>query len=384
MKIKSNFGPNYKEFEIGKIVFLAQEKPLKLSNGAEIKNFPLAYQTYGTLNSDKSNAILICHALTGDQYVASTHPITNKNGWWDFMIGEGKPIDTKKFFVISSNIIGGCMGSVGPKEINPATNQPYATDFPIVTIQDMVNAQNLLIEHFGIEKLHAVIGGSTGGMQVLAWSTLYPQKVKLLIPMATSYRHSPQNIAFHEVGRQAIMADLNWCNGKYLIERKYPSSGLAVARMTAHITYLSEAALQKKFGRDLKNKTGLSFSFNGDFQVENYLHHQGFNFVERFDANSYLYITKAVDYFDLESDFGGKLSNAFQEFSTNKEGKFCIISFSDDWLFPPSESKKLTHALVACGINVSNITIESTAGHDSFLLESEILKNTISGFIEHC
>jgi homoserine O-acetyltransferase len=381
MKIKSSFGPNYKEFEIGKIIFLAQEKPMKLMSGAEIKNFPLAYETYGELNSDRSNAILICHALTGDQYAASTHPITGKNGWWDFMIGEGKPIDTKKFFVISSNIIGGCMGSVGPKEINPTADEPYGLSFPIITIQDMVHAQNLLVEHFGIKKLHAVIGGSTGGMQVLAWSVLYPQKVKLLIPLATSYRHSPQNIAFHEVGRQAIMADPNWCRGKYLNEKKYPSNGLAVARMTAHITYLSEAALQKKFGRDLQNKSGFSFSFDREFQVENYLHHQGFNFVERFDANSYLYITKAVDYFDLESDFAGKLSGAFQEFSKNKDGKFCVISFSDDWLFPPSEAKKLTHALVACGINTSNITINSSAGHDSFLLENDTLKNTISGFI---
>lgn len=381
MKVKSSFGPTYKEFEIGEIVFLAQEKALKLANGTEIKNFPLAYQTYGKLNADKSNAILICHALTGDQYVASPNPVTGKNGWWDFMIGAGKAIDTDKFFVISSNIIGGCMGSFGPKEIDPTTGKPYGVDFPIVTINDMVQAQNLLIEHFNIEKLHAVIGGSTGGMQALAWSVLFPQKVNLVIPLATSYRHSPQNIAFHEVGRQAIMADLNWCGGKYLEERKYPASGLAVARMTAHITYLSESALQKKFGRNLQDKENFSFSFNRDFKVESYLHHQGYSFVERFDANSYLYVTKAVDYFDLESDFGGKLSNAFCKFTENKNGKFCIISFSDDWLFPPSEAKKLTQALIVCGVNVSSVTINSSAGHDSFLLESEAIKNTISGFI---
>jgi homoserine O-acetyltransferase len=381
MKVKSSFGPGYKEFEIGEIVFLAKEKPLKLASGSEIKNFPLAFQTYGKLNADCSNAILICHALTGDQYAASPNPVTKKNGWWDFMIGEEKPIDTNKFFVISSNIIGSCMGSFGPKEIDPKTGEPYGLNFPIVTINDMVQAQNLLIEHLGISKLHAVIGGSTGGMQALAWAVLFPQKVNLVIPMATSYRHSPQNIAFHEVGRQAIMADPNWCEGKYFLEKKYPSSGLAVARMTAHITYLSESALQKKFGRNLQNKENLSFTFSQDFKVESYLHHQGQSFVERFDANSYLYVTKAVDYFDLENDFGGKLGSAFLDFAKNKNGKFCLISFSDDWLFPPSEAKKLTQALISCGVNVSSITINSSAGHDSFLLESDTLKNTIRGFI---
>lgn len=382
MKTKSSFGPQYKEFEVGDVVFLAKEKPLKLTNGAEIQNFPLAYQTYGKLNSDKSNAIIICHALTGDQYAASTHPITKKDGWWNFMIGKDKPIDTEKFFVISVNIIGGCMGSFGPKETNPKTNQPYGLDFPYITINDMVHAQNLLIESFGIKKLHAVIGGSTGGMQALAWSVLYPKKVNLIIPMATSYRHSPQNIAFHEVGRQAIMADPDWCDGKYFLEKKCPKKGLAVARMTAHITYLSEVALQKKFGRNLQDKENFTFGFNAEFQVESYLHHQGYSFVERFDANSYLYITKAVDYFDLEKDFEGNLSDAFLTLSQqNKEAKICLIAFSDDWLFPPSEAKKLTHALIACGVNVSSIVIDSTAGHDSFLIESDALKNTVKGFL---
>ncbi|MBM5782231.1 MAG: homoserine O-acetyltransferase [Pelagibacterales bacterium] len=381
MKVKSSFGPQFKEFEIGDIVFLAQDKPLKLVNGSEIKNFPIAYQTYGKLNENKSNAILICHALTGDQYVASSHPITNKKGWWDFLIGSKKAIDTDKFFVICSNIIGGCMGSFGPKEINSATNQPYGLDFPALTIHDMVNAQNLLIEHFGIKKLHAVVGGSTGGMQALSWSVLYPQKVNLVIPLATSYRHSPQNIAFHEVGRQAITADPNWNEGKYILHKTYPTKGLAVARMTAHITYLSEKALQKKFGRQLQSKENFSFDFKAEFQVESYLHHQGYSFVERFDANSYLYITKAVDYFDLEKDFGNKLSNAFADSAKNKDLKFCLISFSDDWLFPPSEAKKITMALVSCGIDVSSITIESNAGHDSFLIENEELKNSIAGFI---
>jgi homoserine O-acetyltransferase len=273
------------------------------------------------------------------------------------------------------------MGSFGPKEINQKNGKPYATSFPIITIQDIVNAQNLLIEHFKIKRLHAVIGGSMGGMQVLAWSVLYPQKLKLAVAMATSYHYTPQNIAFHEVGRQAIMADPNWCGGNYLVDKKYPNNGLALARMTAHITYLSENALQKKFGRNLQNKDHLSFTFDRDFKVENYLHYQGYSFVERFDPNSYLYITKAVDYFDLQTDFNGKLSNAFLDFAKNKDGKFCIISFSDDWLFAPSEAKKLTQALVAASVNVSAITINSNAGHDSFLIESSALKNTVNAFI---
>jgi homoserine O-acetyltransferase len=381
MKVKSCFGPNYKEYEIGEIVFLAKETPLKLSCGVEISNFPIAYQTYGKLNKDRSNAILIFHALTGDQYVASQNPITQKEGWWDFMIGENKTIDTQKYFVICSNILGGCMGSFGPKSIDPKTNKPYGINFPVITILDMVHAQNLLIEHFQINKLHAIIGGSMGGMQALAWSVLYPSKIKLIIPIATSYRFSPQNIAFHEVGRQAITSDPNWCDGNYLEEKKFPTNGLSLARMTANITYLSESSLQRKFGRDLNNKNSFSFNFDREFQIENYLHHQGSRFVERFDPNSYLFITKAVDYFDLENDFSGNLSNAFNEFSKNKEGKFCIISCLDDWLFPVSESKKITKALSACSINTSYVVISSINGHDSFLIENELLKNTIHGFI---
>ncbi len=382
MKVKSSFGPNYKEYEIGDVVNLASDKALKLSCNEEISNFPIAYQTYGKLNSNCSNAILICHALTGDQYVASNNPVTEKKGWWDFMIGKNKPIDTDKFFVICSNVLGGCMGSFGPKSINSKNNKAYGLDFPVITIQDMVHAQNLLIESFGIKKLHAVIGGSTGGMQVLAWSVLYPHKVKLFVPIATSYRHSAQNISFHEVGRQGIISDPNWCNGNYLEQKKFPSHGLALARMMAHITYLSEVALQRKFGRDLNNKNSYSFNFDREFQVENYLHHQGSRFVERFDPNSYLYITKAVDYFDLETDYSGNLSNAFVNFAkNNKYGKFCIICCSDDWLFPSSESKKIAKALSSCSINTSFVVITSNGGHDSFLLENDILKNTISGFI---
>ena len=377
MKVKSRFGIEYKEFEIGDVVNLAIDEPLKLSCGMAISNFAVAYQTYGKLNADKSNAILICHALTGDQYVASKNPVVQKDGWWDFMVGENKAIDTTKFFVICSNVIGGCMGSFGPKEINRQNNLPYGKNFPLLTIYDMVKAQKLLIDFFGINKLHAIIGGSMGGMQVLAWSVLYPQMAKILIPLATSYRYSPQNIAFHEVSRQAIINDADWCGGDYLQHQKFPKNGLALARMTANITYLSEVSLQKKFGRDTKNKGGFSYSFQKEFEVESYLHYQSARFVERFDPNSYLVITRAVDYFDLESDFGGNLAQAFSDLAKNKSCKICVIAFSDDWLFAPSEAKKLTFSLSANNINVSMVVIESEGGHDSFLLKNNNLEKTI-------
>ena len=398
-QIKSRFGPNFLEYEIGEIAILAKEHPLKLTCGTKIKNFPIAYQTYGKLNDEASNAILICHALTGDQYVASKNPITKKDGWWSFMVGPNKSIDTNKFFVICSNVLGGCMGSFGPKEpqngeIYTSQNseeallqkksfsKPYGINFPMLTIADMVRAQNLLIKELGIEKLYAVVGGSFGGMQVLSWCNLFPAQIQRAIVISSSYRHSPQNIAFHEVGRQAIVADPNWANGDYLSQGKFPTNGLALARMTAHITYLSEEALQRKFGRNLQNKFNFSFSFNKDFEVENYLHYQGKRFVERFDPNSYLYITRAVDYFDLESDYNGNLSAAFVEFAADKSKKICIISFSDDWLFPSSEAKKLTKALFACGINASSVVIQSNGGHDSFLLPNPLHEQAIYGFLE--
>ncbi len=405
MQVKSTFGPSFLEYEIAEIAILAKNQPLKLACGLEIQNFPIAYQTYGKLNSDASNAILICHALTGDQYVANKNPITGKDGWWSFMVGPRRAIDTDRFFVICSNVIGGCMGSFGPKEpqngeviVNnsnestqnfTATKKPYGTEFPMLTISDMVRAQNLLLKHLGIERLYAVIGGSFGGMQVLSWCNLFPNQVQRAIAISTSYRHSPQNIAFHEVGRQAIMADPNWLGGNYLVHKKFPSNGLSLARMTAHITYLSENSLQRKFGRNLQNKSDsaspksdFSFSFNRDFEVESYLHHQGGRFVERFDPNSYLYISRAVDYFDLESDYNGNLSAAFYEFAINREAKFCIISFSDDWLFPPSEARKLTKALIACGANVSSVAINSNGGHDSFLIPNPLFEQAIAGFLD--
>lgn len=377
-KIKSSFGSEFKEYEVGEIIKLATNKPLTLSSGIEISNFNLAYQTYGTLNADKSNAILICHPITGDQYVASKNPVTNKDGWWDFMVGKGKAIDTDKYFVICNNVIGGCLGSFGPKDINEKTNQPYSTEFPFITIEDMVRAQKLLIDHFEIKELLAIIGGSMGGMLALTWANIYPKMAKSIIPISTSYKNSAQNIAFNEVGRQAIMADPDWCNGNYLQERKFPTKGLAVARMTAHITYLSKKSLHEKFGRNLQDKEHLSYGFGVDFQVESYLRHQGLNFVKRFDPNSYLYLTKAVDYFDLEAENHGVLSRAFKDC----QAKFCIISFKGDWLFLPSESKKLAQALNINGNNVSLINMKGTAGHDSFLIDNEILKNTIKGFLE--
>src|SRR5580692_11263966 len=307
------------------------ETPLPLDCGRELAPFTVAYMTYGALNAAKSNAVLICHALTGDQFVASDHPVTGKPGWWTTMVGPGKPVDTDRFFVICANVMGGCMGSTGPAENDPATGKPYGLSFPLVTIRDMVRAQGMLVEQLGISKLLAVVGGSMGGMQALQWAASYPERVRAVIPIACAARHSAQNIAFHEVGRQAIMADPDWQGGEYQLRGTTPSKGLAVARMAAHITYLSEAALQRKFGRSLQNREALSFQFTPDFQIESYLHHQGMSFVDRFDANSYLYITRAMDYFDMAADHGGRLVEAFGDHPP----RFCIISFTSDWLCPP-------------------------------------------------
>ena len=302
--------------------------PLVLDSGARLGPYTIAYQTYGRLNAQRTNAILICHALTGDQYVAEPHPVTGKPGWWSSVVGPGKVLDTDRYFLIGSNVLGGCMGSSGPVETNPATGKPWSLSFPVITIADMVRAQKRLIDALGIEQLFAVIGGSMGGMQVLQWAASYPERVFAAVPIATAARHSAQNIAFHEVGRQAIMADANWCNGDYLARGVRPERGLAVARMAAHVTYLSEQALHRKFGRNLQNRQALTFGFDADFQVENYLRHQGLTFVDRFDANSYLYITRACDYFDLAAEHGGVLAQAFADTRT----RFCSISFTSDGL----------------------------------------------------
>ncbi|MET0431855.1 MAG: homoserine O-acetyltransferase [Hyphomicrobium sp.] len=351
--------------------------PLRLSCQQDLAPFSIAYETYGVLNAAKSNAILICHALTADQYVASTHPITGKPGWWEALVGPGKPIDTDRFFVICSNVLGGCMGSTGPASTNPKTGEPYGLDFPVITIGDMVDAQARLIDHLGIDQLFAVVGGSMGGMQVLEWAARYKDRVFAAVPIATAAWHSSQNIAFHEVGRQAVMADPEWKGGNYYAAGTVPKNGLAVARMAAHITYLSEEALHRKFGRSLQDRSALTFSFNADFQVESYLRHQGSTFVDRFDANSYLYITRAMDYFDMRESAGGVLANAFRGTRT----RFCVVSFTSDWLYPTRESREIVQALNAVAANVSFVEIESDKGHDAFLLEEPTFFATIRGFL---
>ena len=361
-----------------KRVELGVTEKLRLDCGVSLGPFTMAYQTYGALNADKSNAILICHALTGDHYVADEiHPITGKRGWWDLMVGPGKPIDTNLFFVISSNVLGGCQGTTGPKDIDLATGKPYGLSFPVITIGDMVRAQKQLVDYLCIDKLFLVIGGSMGAMQVLEWAARYPDDVFAACPVAGAARHSAQNIAFHEVGRQAIMADPDWHAGDYLNHGTDPKRGLSVARMAAHITYLSEAALHRKFGRRLQDREGLTYGFDADFQVESYLRHQGSTFVDRFDANSYLYITRAMDYFDLAAEHGGNLSAAFDGAKT----RFCVISFSSDWLFPTPESRAVVHALNAVAANVSFVEVESDKGHDAFLLDEPELFDVMTGFI---
>jgi homoserine O-acetyltransferase len=353
------------------------DAPLTLDCGKTLAPLTVAYMTYGTLNAARSNAVLICHALTGDQFAASSHPVTGKPGWWDTMVGPGMPIDTDRFFVICANVLGGCMGTTGPAEICLATGKPYGLDFPLVTVRDMVRAQAMLLDALGIEKVMSVLGGSMGGMQVLQWAADYPDRVVSAIPIACAARHSAQNIAFHEVGRQAIMADPDWKNGTYQLHGTQPAKGLAVARMAAHITYLSEAALQRKFGRNLQNREQISFGFGPDFQIESYLHHQGMTFVDRFDANSYLYITRAMDYFDLAAEHDGKLAEAFRGSKT----RFLIVSFTSDWLFPTSENKRIAHALNASAATVSFVEIRTDRGHDAFLLDEPEMFDTVRGFL---
>ena len=353
-------------------------KSLLLDCKQTIKDFPLAYETYGFLNEKKDNAILIFHALTGDQYVSETNPITNKDGWWVTAVGPGKAIDTNKYFVICANVIGGCMGSLGPKEINKKTNEPYGLNFPVITIKDMVKAQETLLDHLGIKKLLCATGGSMGGMQLLQFCATFPNRTFSAVPIACSTNHSAQNIALNELARQAIMADPVWEKGKYYKKNVQPKNGLAVARMVGHISYLSEKGMQEKFGRKLQEKADYEFSFDADFQVESYLRHQGFAFVERFDANSILYITRAMDYFDLSKQFKGGLVEAFK----NQKTKFLIISFSSDWLYTTKENKDTVIALNASGADVSFAEIKTDKGHDSFLVnETEFLK-TLKGFID--
>lgn len=354
------------------------DRPLPLDSGAVLARPVIAYEAHGPLNDARDNAILICHALTMDQYVAATHPVTGKPGWWSRVVRPGGVIDTDRYHVICANVIGSCMGSSGPASDDPETGRPYAMRFPVVTIGDMVRAQAMLLDHLGIARLHAVIGGSMGGMQALAWAAHYPDRVGRALVIASAARHSAQNIAFHEVGRQAIMADPDWQGGDYYASGRVPVKGLSVARMAAHITYLSEAGLTEKFGRQLQDRDAKTFGFDADFQVESYLRHQGISFVDRFDANSYLYITRAMDYFDLAEAHGGRLADAFR----GSPVRFGLVSFDSDWLYPTAESRRIVQALHAAGAQASFVELSSPFGHDAFLLDSPELWRLMAGFIE--
>lgn len=357
--------------------FFTLDEPVALESGERLENVTLAYETYGALNHAKSNAILICHALSGDAHVAGFHLGADKGGWWEIMVGPGKAIDTGRYFVICSNILGSCMGSTGPSSINPKTGKAYGLAFPVVTIADMVKAQKALIDHLGIGKLLSVIGGSIGGMQTLEWSISFPSMVFSAIPLATAQRHSALAIAFNEVARQAIMADPHWQHGDYY-EGQKPDLGLAVARMIGHITYLSDTAMRNKFGRRLQDKNDFSFNFDADFQVESYLRHQGTKFVNRFDANSFLYITKAADYFDLTNKRTADQQSVF----SRAEARYLVVSFTSDWLYPTRKSKAMVKAMKKHNINVSFCEIEAEWGHDAFLLPNPRLADMLSGFLD--
>ena len=351
---------------------------MHLDSGESLGPITLAYETYGRLNEDRSNAILICHALSGDSHAAGYYaPDDRGPGWWDDCICPGKAFDTNKYFVICSNVIGGCRGSTGPGSINPKTGQPYGLNFPVVTIGDMVRAQRHLIDHLGIDKLLAVAGGSMGGMQVLEWAAMYPDRVRSVLPLATTARHSPMLIAFSEVGRQAIYADPNWNHGDYYIGPR-PNAGLAVARMVGHITYLSETSMHQKFGRRLQDRARYGYDFETDFAIEGYLRYKGNRFTERFDANTYLYVTKAMDYFDL-SDTDGRLESAFAK---SNHLIYLVVSFTSDWLYPTYHSKEMVSALTAVGADVTFCNLQSTWGHDAFLLEVETMTQLIGDFLE--
>ena len=348
--------------------------PLELESGKKLGPVTLAYETYGKLNASRSNAVLVLHAFSGDAHAAGFHKGDDRPGWWDALIGPGKAFDTDKYFVICSNCIGGCQGSTGPSSVNPDTGRPYALDFPIITVADMVNAQEKLITHLGIAKLLCVSGGSMGGMQALQWTASFPQKVASAIPLATTTKHSPQQIAFDEVGRQSVMADAVWNKGNYYDKGHQPERGLAVARMIGHITYMSDQSMEEKFSRKLKEKD-FSFSFKSEFEVEGYLRYKGDNFVKRFDANSYLYITKAMDYFDVS---GEKLLPRDVKVTT----KFLVISFQSDWLYPSYQSKDIAQSLRLRGVDVTYVEIKSTYGHDAFLLEAGSESKLIKHFLE--
>jgi len=359
--------------------FAEPPNEMLLESGEKLGPITIAYETYGELNTSANNAILIAHALSGDAHVAGYHSKDDqKTGWWDFMVGPGRPFDTNKYFVICSNVLGGCKGSTGPTSINPKKGKPYNLSFPVVTIGDMVKVQKELLQHLGVKKLLTVVGGSMGGMQVLEWAIKYPDMVATALPIATTSRLNAQGIAFDEVGRQAIYADAKWKKGNYSDDKLIPAQGLSVARMLAHITYLSEESMHEKFGRRLRKKERYGFDFSTDFEVESYLRYQGESFIKRFDANTYLYITKAMDYFDLTRDYGS-LENAFK----NVRSKFLVLSFSSDWLFPTAQSKEIVRALMVNRKHVTFCEIPSPYGHDAFLLRNEYMEKMVTDFLSY-
>jgi len=371
-------GTDRVEIDERKYYTFAEDVPMPLDSGEQIGPITLAYETYGQLNADKSNAILILHALSGDAHASSCQSQTDENpGWWDDCIGPGKAFDTDRYYVICSNVVGGCRGSTGPGSIDPNTGRPYGLSLPVVTIADMVRAQRHLIDYLGIDKLLAAAGGSMGGMQVLQWVVSYPERLHAALPIATTARHSPMLIAFDEVGRQAIYADPNWNGGDYY-DGPHPNAGLAVARMVGHITYLSEASMHHKFGRRLREREVFGYDFDTDFEIESYLRYRGNKFTERFDANSYLYVTKSMDYFDL-SNGHGDLATAFDK---STRITYLVVSFTSDWLYPPYHSKELVGVLTAAGADVSYCNVQSTWGHDAFLVEVETMTSLISNFLD--
>jgi homoserine O-acetyltransferase/O-succinyltransferase len=353
------------------------DRPLRLDSGRTLDHVEIAYETWGELSPKRDNVVVVCHALTGDQFAASPNPVTGRPAWWDLVVGPGLPVDTDRFFVICSNVLGGCMGSTGPASRKPDGGY-WGTEFPIITIADMVRAQIALLDAMGIGDVFLAIGGSIGGMQVLEWTIQARNRVFAAVPIAVAARQSAQNIGFYETGRQAIMADPNWRGGAYLDAGVRPDRGLAVARMAAHITYVSESSLKRKFDRRLQDRQSKTFGFDADFQIESYLRHQGQVFVDRFDANSYLYITRAMDYFDLAAEHGGVTANAFRGLDT----RFCVFSFSTDWHYPPEENRDLVRALNAAGCETSYVNIETDKGHDAFFVEEPEFEAGLSGFID--
>lgn len=359
--------------------FVTIDKPLLLKSGLQLDNYHLVYETYGQLNAERSNAVLICHALSGNHHVAGVYADKDKSfGWWDNMVGPGKPIDTSRFFVIGVNNLGGCHGSTGPASIDARTGKHYGANFPIVTVEDWVETQAQLAEHLGIEQFAAVVGGSLGGMQALQWTLDYPEKVRHALVIAAAAKLSAQNIAFNDVARQAIMTDQEFYGGNYYAYNTLPRRGLRLARMLGHITYLSDDSMAAKFGRSLRNGE-IAFGFDVEFEIESYLRYQGDKFAELFDANSYLLMTKALDYFNPADAYNGDLSAAFRVAKAN----YLVLSFTTDWRFSPERSREIVKALLDNKINVSYAEVTSSHGHDSFLMETQYYHQLVRAYMNN-